>query len=98
MSAPQIPPELLEVRQRIDEVDAHLVSLLSERFALTHRVGQLKARDGLSVVDPQRESEKLQTLRSMSVEQGLNPDLVEGLFAAIMAEAVRNHRRLKGES
>ena len=38
------PPELLEMRHSIDNIDAALIHLLAERFKQTRKVGELKAR------------------------------------------------------
>jgi chorismate mutase len=90
-----VPEQLLEIREKIDAVDRKLVLLLAERFALTNRVGHLKARNQLQAVDPDREARKLEALRALSREHDLNPDLVADLFTQIMAEVVKNHRRIR---
>ncbi len=92
----QIHEQLLEVREKIDQVDQRLVLLLAERFTLTGKVGRLKAESKLEAVDPTREAQKLERLRSLSKQHDLNPDFVAALFTQIMAEVVRNHRRLRG--
>lgn len=94
MAQAPVPEQLLEVREKIDQVDRQLVLLLAERFGLTSTVGHLKANSDLEAVDPQREAQKLQTLRTLAQEQDLNPDLVADLFTRIMAEVVQNHRRI----
>ena len=95
MTEESIPPQLLEVREKIDEVDRQLVLLLAERFFLTRQVGQLKAESNLNAVDPGRETQKLAVIRALCQEHGLNPELVARLFAQIMAEVVQNHRRIQ---
>ena len=95
MGSDAVPEELLEVREKIDQIDTRLVELLAERFALTHRVGLLKASRELEAVDAQREAEKLARLRVLCAQHDLNPELVTQLFTCIMEEVVRNHRRLQ---
>ena len=95
MTGESIPPQLLEARDKIDEVDRQLVLLLSERFQLTRQVGKLKADGNLSAVDPGREADKLAKIRTLCEEKGLNSDLVADIFSQIMAEVVRNHRSIK---
>lgn len=95
MAQAPVPQQLLEAREKIDDVDRRLVRLLAERFALTAQVGHLKASSDLEAVDPGREAEKLETLRNFAREHDLNPDLVAELFTLIMAEAVKNHRRIR---
>ena len=38
-----VPPELEALRSSIDNLDASLIFILSERFKLTRKVGELKA-------------------------------------------------------
>ncbi len=95
MGSDAVPEELLEVREKIDQIDTRLVELLAERFALTHRVGLLKASRELEAVDAQREAEKLANLRLLCAQHDLNPELVAQLFTSIMEDVVRNHRRLQ---
>lgn len=95
MSEDSVPTELLEVRQKIDAIDAQLVEILAARFELTHQVGLLKASQQLDALDAGREAEKLTRLREMCVENGLNPDLVTELFTKIMQEVVKNHQKLR---
>ena len=40
----EVPPELVELRRSIDNIDAALIHLLAERFKATQTVGELKAR------------------------------------------------------
>lgn len=47
--------ELASLREAIDDVDARLVELVAARLELARRIGLLKARRGMDVVDPSRE-------------------------------------------
>lgn len=93
-----IPPQLIDARDKIDEIDRELILLLAKRFALTQQVGHLKASSKLEALDARREEHKLATIRKLCQEQSLNPELVSGIFTQIMAEVVRNHRRLQDNS
>jgi chorismate mutase len=90
-----IPEELLMARDNIDRIDRELISLLGERFALTHEVGLLKADKNLNALDSSRESEKLAELRALSERHGLDPELISELFGRIMEEVVKNHKLLR---
>jgi chorismate mutase len=89
---PVIPPELADLRGQIDTIDSEIMNALARRFAVTNKVGQLKAQYGLNSVDPVREQEKLQGLRRLAADQGLNSDFVHSLFQHIFNEVVKNHR------
>ncbi len=95
MAENTLPEELLRSRESIDQIDNELLNLLAERFALTQKVGEIKARQSLESFDPTREAQKIEKLRSQSSKLGINPDLVELLFTEIMKEVVKNHQRLK---
>lgn len=55
-------PDLSHVRQRIDQIDEQLLALISERGALAHAIGLLKAKDGTPIYAPDRESEILKRI------------------------------------
>ena len=90
MTAESVAAELLEIRGKIDHIDQDLVQLLAQRFALTHHVGRLKACNALDPVDAGREAQKLEALRALCADNGLNPELVAEIFKKIMAGAVRD--------
>lgn len=94
---PELPPELLQARARIDQIDDELIRLLADRFSQTLLVGKIKASQELQSFDPEREAQKILKLRQLSEELGLNPDFVANLFSQIMQEVVKNHQRLKAE-
>ena len=98
MSSELVPVELMEARQEIDRIDLLLVDLLVERFALTHRIGVLKASKALQAVDSQREAQKLNELRALCEGNGLNPQFITDLFNRIMQEVVKNHQQLAEET
>lgn len=92
---PDVPEELLQLRESIDRIDADIIAALARRFEVTAKVGELKARHNLESVDPVREQEKLQRLRNQAEQHGLNSEFVRELFQQIFDEVVRNHRHLR---
>lgn len=42
-------------RKQIDALDAQIMTLLDERFALSEKIGNAKAKSGTAVHDPNRE-------------------------------------------
>ena len=89
---PSVPAELAVLRKQIDQIDEEIMAALARRFAVTVIVGQLKARQGLNSVDPVREQEKLQSLRNLAREMGLDADFVQNLFQHVFNEVVKSHR------
>lgn len=88
---PQSVPELMRLRQSIDNIDAALVHLLAERFRCTQQVGELKARTGLPPSDPKREEEQIARLRALAEKSGLDPIFAEKFLNFIVAEVIRHH-------
>jgi chorismate mutase len=92
----QAPPELLEIRHSIDNIDAAIVHLLAERFKQTRRVGQLKARRGLPPADPTREAQQIARLRSLAVTADLDPEFAEKFLNFLVKEVIRHHEIIAG--
>lgn len=87
----ETPPELLQARGTIDNIDAALIHLLAERFKCTQRVGHIKADLGLPASDPSRESRQIQRLRTLAEDAGLDPVFAEKFLSFIVDEVIRHH-------
>lgn len=94
----QVPPELIDLRGSIDNIDAALVHLLAERFKCTQQVGRLKAQLGLPPSDPAREATQIARLRSLAEDAGLDPVFAEKFLAFIVAEVIRHHEDIAAQS
>ena len=86
---------LIEYRNSIDNLDAALIFLLSERFKITQKIGLLKAKNSLPAADKSREAKQLVRLRKLAQEAALDPVFTEKLFNFIVAEVVQNHEKLR---
>ncbi|MEO6826030.1 MAG: chorismate mutase [Microbacteriaceae bacterium] len=84
-------PELHEIRQSIDNIDAALIHLLAERFKFTQKVGRLKAAKGLPPADLAREATQIQHLRALAEESHLDPAFAEKFLNFIVAEVIHHH-------
>lgn len=84
------------LRQRIDDLDVHLVELLNERASCALRIGEIKQTLGLEIYQPDREAEVLGNVRRHGAAIGgpLGADALTRLFERIIDEA----RRLERES
>ena len=92
----ETPPELLEMRHSIDNIDAALIHLLAERFKQTRKVGELKARQGLPPADPMREARQIARLRSLAVTADLDPEFAEKFLGFLVKEVIRHHEIIAG--
>lgn len=83
------------LRASIDRIDAALVELLAERFAVTERIGLLKREAGLPPRDADRERRMAERLAARAREAGLSGDVLDRVYEVIVTEVRRRHARLR---
>jgi chorismate mutase/prephenate dehydratase len=83
------PPELSEIRARIDALDDCILDALSERHRVVRQVIRGKLAEEAKIRDPEREAHLLERLRGRGLERGLDPYFVEQLFREILRDSVR---------
>src|SRR6187399_3249997 len=83
-------PELLRLRDSIDNIDAALIHMLAERFKCTQAVGEYKAVHNLPPADPSREAAQIARLRKLAEDAKLNPDFAEKFLGFIVKEVIRH--------
>jgi chorismate mutase len=88
-------PELVRLRDSIDNIDAALIHLLAERFKCTKAVGELKAERGLPPADPAREAQQIERLRKLADTAKLDPDFAEKFLNFIVKEVIRHHEAIR---
>ncbi len=88
-------PELLRLRDSIDNIDAALIHMLAERFKCTQAVGRLKAEHGLPPADPEREKVQIARLRALAHEAKLDPDFAEKFLNFIIKEVIHHHEAIR---
>ncbi len=86
--------DLNELRARIDAVDRELVTLLEKRMDISAAIGDYKRAHGLAVLDPGREAQKTEAIRTLCRPE--TADLIAGLYGPIMA-ASRAYQHRRGE-
>ena len=87
-------PELLRLRDSIDNIDAALIHLLAERFKCTQAVGEYKATHSLPPADPSREAAQIARLRRLATDAKLDPDFAEKFLNFIVKEVIRHHEAI----
>jgi chorismate mutase/prephenate dehydratase len=81
--------ELAQLRKRLDDIDAVIVSALGERAHLSREIATLKAAGGDPVRDLDRETALLQHRSAYGERVGLDPVFVRRIFREIMDDSVR---------
>ncbi|WP_392552064.1 bifunctional chorismate mutase/prephenate dehydrogenase [Orbus wheelerorum] len=82
--------ELKVLRDKIDEVDKSILSLITKRLALVAEVGEVKSQYGIPIYDPKRESEMLALRRSEAELAGISPNVIEDILRRLMRESYKN--------
>ena len=90
-------PELLRLRDSIDNLDAALIHLLAERFKCTQAVGVYKATHNLPPADADREAAQIARLRRLAQDAKLDPDFAEKFFNFVVTEVIRHHEALRAK-
>lgn len=81
--------ELDMLRSRIDELDAELLSVLSQRMQVSRQIGEYKRGADMPVVQQDRYNRLLTALLRRGCELGLDETFLTRLLEAIHAESVR---------
>ncbi len=88
--------DLLQLRDRIDEIDAQIVELYEKRMDVCKQVAEYKIENGKKVFDRQRETEKLARVRSLA-HNDFYAHGVEELFEQIMSVSRKLQYQLLAE-
>ena len=84
---------LSEIRKKIDEIDAKLLELLSDRANLVHEVGQVKQKEGVGIYAPEREEALLQSL--IKRNKGRLPEKsIRAIYREIMSASLALEKHL----
>jgi len=75
---------LEEVRQAIDALDREVIYSLGRRARYVEVAAHFKTGEE-GVRDPERQRTMLETRRRWAEENGLDPDLVEGLYRTLLS-------------
>uniref|UniRef100_UPI0040487BC0 chorismate mutase n=1 Tax=Aliarcobacter sp. TaxID=2321116 RepID=UPI0040487BC0 len=78
---------LLELRNKLDNIDNTLLDLINERMHIVHQVGALKAKSGGAIYRPEREKAIIDRLEDLNKKNSglLNRSAIEALFLEIFA-------------
>ena len=73
-------PELIRLRDEIEQIDRSLVALIAKRVELARAVGNVKRAHGLATLDPAREAAIIRRSGVLARENGLAEEDVREIF------------------
>jgi chorismate mutase/prephenate dehydratase len=76
---------LEELRRKIDETDAKIVSLMAERVRIARDIGEEKKKLGKQIEDLTREQKVLENVRKIAARENINQKAIEDIYQQIMA-------------
>ncbi len=84
-----------EVRTNIDRIDDQILRLMAERSRYVAQAGRFKA-SAATVRDDARIRQILMRIREKAAKQGLDPDVAEATFRAMVEGFTADEARQKG--
>ena len=83
------------LREEIDRIDVELVSLLARRMAVAREIGELKQKEGIPVVQPDRYGQLIERRVADGCSLGLSADFMKNILGTIHEESVRQQLALR---
>ena len=83
-----VPPALSEARRIIDEIDARMVGLLAERFAVVEEVVKIKRAEGIPALLPDRVEEVVAQVEALAATRGLPAGMAGALWRTLIAKTI----------
>lgn len=84
--------DLTQFRADIDDIDDQIVDLLARRFAICHQVAEVKLRQGIPVVLPERIEQVKTRCADRASRQGLDRAFMLALYTLIIDETCEAER------
>jgi chorismate mutase/prephenate dehydratase len=94
MKEKQLQQKLRPYRKRIEELDAQIIALISERATQSVEIGKIKQQAGEPVLDPVQEKEVYKRIRRLN--QGpLSDDALRFIYCEIMSASLALQKTVK---
>ena len=75
---------LEDLRKKIDETDARIVKLISERISIVREIGREKNKQGKQIEDTEREGRVLENIRKVAQEENLDQEDINSIYRQIV--------------
>lgn len=92
------PADMSDIRREIDSVDTELVQLLARRQRLVELAGQVKRGQSREAVEaPDRVAAVITDRRELAALHGLDPDVAEAVWRAMIEAFIALELRVHAE-
>lgn len=81
--------DLRTLRSQIDEIDNHILELISKRMSVSREIGLYKKQHNLSILQTMRYDEILRRMTTDAETIGINSELIKTIMQAIHEESAR---------
>lgn len=86
--------EIQGLRNKIDELDNHLIQILNQRMELAESIGRLKMANNIPILQSKRWKEILQSAVDKGQSFGLTEEFTQSVFKAIHLESIQHQSRI----
>lgn len=88
--------ELEKYRDHIDMIDKKLIDLLAQRFIYSVRIGDIKRKQGISVLQTGRWDDVLASRKKYAIKAGLSEKFTKEFLTLIHRESIRIQDEISG--
>jgi chorismate mutase len=76
----ELPADLAQLRERIEQIDRTLITLIAERVDAARAVGRAKRAHGLPILDPTREAAVVRRAVELARAQNVDEEDVREIY------------------
>jgi len=80
--------DLNQLRQKIDDLDGKIISLLHDRTKLALEIGKAKTEEGREIYAPERESQIYQKIEKLGLKGPLPQEALKAIYREIMSASL----------
>ncbi|MDB5241301.1 MAG: isochorismate-pyruvate lyase [Spirosoma sp.] len=92
LKKPEDCQDMTDIRQAIDTLDQAVISLWARRFEYVKAATKFKANE-MAVRAPERFESMIAQRREWAQEQGLNPEVIEGLYRTLVTHFIEEEMK-----
>lgn len=85
---------LKDLRQKLDQINCELVSLVKERTVIVRKIAELKKEFKLPVFQPSREKQLKEHVHSLAEKEGVDPHLINELMELLIEHSKMEQKKI----